>query len=400
MTREYPFTGRSVFKNQRKLQPRYIPNELIHRKAQLKQLRNIFKEAIIHPESQHMKVIQLIGPTGSGKTSTAHHFSTLLEREARRLKNKLSVIHVNCKLEARTRANLYRRLLSKAIGRDARGYPAEEYLSKLLEHLHETNKYLLVILDDVDHLIRNSSPEKQGAGVVYDMTRLNELDLAGPAHVLGVVFIAKDHSFLELLDPSERSSLGNLVVRLPHYDRDQLIDILEARAKEAFRPGAVSRNLIEYVADLASGRKEDPGDCRYALDLLLSAGIKADEDRFEEITFEHVREVHSSFLWGISAEELKDLGAHSIMVLRAAVQALRSGKSAYVPMKAVHEYYEILCGARNFTPLSYTRIKQLLRELDSIGALDQEPGKGIGVAGATLKDLEQDLSDLEKCFKI
>ena len=346
-----------------------------------------------------MKVVQLLGPAGSGKTSTALWFSRCLEEAAGERAVRLKAVHVNCKVEVKTQLSLYRTLLAKASGKDVRGFPAEEYLRLLLEHLRKEGRYLVILLDDVDYLVHRGKEEQPEGGVVYDMTRLDEIQLGEPSRVLGVVFIARDDGFWGLLDPSERSSLGQLIVRLPSYCKRELLDILEARVEEAFTPEAVPREVLEYVSDLASGKKEDPGDCRYALDILYSAGLKAEEDRAEEVSLEHVREAYSETSWGVLAEDLLTLGPHGILVLRALAQALGGGRSAYASVKAVHEYYEMICETREVHAFSYTRVRQLIKELSYLGALELEPGKGVGVAGATLSNLGQGLDALEQRMK-
>ncbi len=53
--------------------------------------------------------------------------------------------------------------------------------------------------------------------------------------VIGVIFIARDASFKKLLDPSEVSTLGNVVIKMPIYSSEQLRDILRNRVDIAFK---------------------------------------------------------------------------------------------------------------------------------------------------------------------
>jgi len=138
--------------------------------------------------------------------------------------------------------------------------------------------------------------------------------------VVGVIFIARDAGFCDLLDPSERSTLGNVVIRLPSYDAGQLKDILFGRVEEAFKPGVVKDEIIEYVADLVAGKKHDPEYCRFASDILLTPGLIADAERTSPVSIEHIRRVVAKTFWGISSEELMALDEHGIAVLTGAVQ--------------------------------------------------------------------------------
>ncbi|MBL7080094.1 AAA family ATPase [Candidatus Bathyarchaeota archaeon] len=391
----------SVFRDGSKLLPRYIPGALLHRERQLSMLDNIFRDTLENPRENYMRVVQLLGPTGSGKTSTALWFGSKLQREAGERRGiTLGIVHVNCKVEAKTQRSLYRKILMKAAGRDVQGGPTEEYLTLLLDHLRKQGDYLVIILDDVDYLIRLSKQEQPEGGVIYDLTRLNEVHLGEYMNVLGVLFIARDDGFRSLLDSSERSSLGRLVVRMPHYGKDELVDILRARVEEAFNPDTVPPEVVGYVADLASGRREDPGDCRYALDLLLTAGMMADERREATVSLEHVRSSYADATWGPSDEELNALSPHCILVLGAAVLVLKRRMTPYVSVKDVHEFYRMACDTRGVRPLGYGRVRQLILELNAIGGLDLGPKGGVGIAGATLDDLEWSLIAMEKKIKL
>jgi cell division control protein 6 len=229
-----------VFCDREKLFPRYIPGALPHREPQMRVLQDLFMEFLRRPGEAYQRVVQLLGPIGAGKTCTANRFCLQYQREAEEKGISLKYVHVNCKLEARSSFTLYRTLLETAAPEVAsRGQSPGEMLRLLVDHLRSEGMYLLLVLDDVDYLIRRQKGEEPEGGVVYDLTRLNEMHLGEPGNVVGVIFIARDEGFRDLLDPSEVSSLGSVVVRLSGYDAGQLWDILAARVEEAFRPGAV-----------------------------------------------------------------------------------------------------------------------------------------------------------------
>jgi cell division control protein 6 len=195
-------------------------------------------------------------------------------------------------------------------------------LRQIVNHLRHEGKFLLLTLDDVDYLIRMSKEKREEGGVVFDLTRLNEMFLGEFQQVVGVIFIARDASFKKLLDPSERSTLGNVVIKLPGYDAEQLRDILRDRVDDAFRSGAIGDEIVEFVAELASGKSYNPGDCRFALDILLVSGLIADAEDSESISIEHVRKAASESFDGISSEDLMALDEHTMLILIGAVQAL------------------------------------------------------------------------------
>ena len=386
-----------MFCDREKLFPRYIPGALPHREPQMRVLQGLFMEFLRRPGETYQRVVQLLGPIGAGKTCTANRFCLQYQREAEEKGISLKYVHVNCKLEARSSFTLYRTLLEMAAPEVAsRGQSPGEMLRLLVDHLRNEGMYLLLVLDDVDYLIRRQKGEEPEGGVVYDLTRLNEMHLGEPGNVVGVIFIARDEGFRDLLDPSEVSTLGSVVVRLSGYDAGQLWDILAARVEEAFRPGAVEEGIIGYVADLAAGKRHQPGDCRFALDILLTAGLIADDEQADSVNLEHVRTAVGETYWGMSSEGLLALDEHSMLVLRGAIQALRFEKTPYVDLRTVHEFYKVSCETQELCPLSYSRVRELAMDLHHGGFIDYQMERGIGIAGASLEDLSRILSNLER----
>jgi cell division control protein 6 len=74
-------------------------------------------------------------------------------------------------------------------------------------------------------------------------------------------------------------------IHLNEYDYEQLLEILRYRASEAFYKGAVSDEVLEFMAQAASDRK----DARYAIDLLWRSGKFAELEGSDTVTAEHVR---------------------------------------------------------------------------------------------------------------
>ncbi|MBS7613935.1 hypothetical protein KEJ48_06835, partial [Candidatus Bathyarchaeota archaeon] len=62
------------------LSPRYIPAFLPHRQNYLGMLRNLFSDFLERPKEIYQKVVQLYGPTGSGKSRAAKNSSQKLKR--------------------------------------------------------------------------------------------------------------------------------------------------------------------------------------------------------------------------------------------------------------------------------------------------------------------------------
>lgn len=389
-------SSKTVFKKKSSLSPRYVPAFLPHRQTHLKMLRNLFSDFLERPKECCEKVVQIYGPTGSGKSCTAIRFGMDFELEAKAKGVPLKFVHVNSKLGVDSTYALYQTILQKISPESAgRGYSPSEMLRQIVFHLKRAGEYLLLAIDDADYLVRVLKEKRGESGVIFDLTRLNEMFLGEPQHVVGVIFIAKDSSFRNLLDPAEVSSLGSVILRMPSYTSEQLAEVLMARAEEAFRPGAVSWEVVEFTADLAAGKSYNPGDCRFALDILLTAGLIADSQWCDRVTLEHVRMVASEWFDGISTEDLASLDTHETLVLLAAAKALDALKTPYVSMKEIHEYYMAECEDRKLKPVSYDKVKEHVETLHCMGLLNRTP-KGVCIVGASVKDLSRVLATMQK----
>ena len=387
----------SVFKNRDSLFPRHIPTSLPHREYQIRMLHDLFTDFLEKPKESYQRIVQVLGPIGSGKSCTAYRFGIELEREAKAHKIPLRVVHVSCKLGVDSRYALYQTVLQKVAPDIAsRGYSTNEMLRQLVYHLKDTSEYLLLTLDDVDYLIRMSKEKKEEGGVVFDLTRLNEMFLGEYQQVVGVIFIARDASFKKLLDPSEVSTLGNVVIKMPSYSIKELSDILKKRVEIAFKPNTVEDAIVEFVAELAAGKSYNPGDCRFALDILLTSGLVADAEMSDYVTLEHVRKAASESFDGISSEDLITLDEHAMLTLIGSVQALGFYKTPYVSMKDVYEYYVLACEGREVEPLSYSKIRDYVKDLHFRGLVNYNPEKGISIIGASVEDLSRVLQTIQR----
>ena len=89
---------------------------------------------------------------------------------------------------------LYRKLLEKAAPAIAsRSLSPEEMLSQLIRYLKDEETYVILTIDEIDYLC------KRGEHVIYDLTRLNEVNSSEPINILGVILISRDLSYYKFL---------------------------------------------------------------------------------------------------------------------------------------------------------------------------------------------------------
>jgi archaeal cell division control protein 6 len=320
-----------IFKDRKKLSPRYLPKEIPHRENQIDLLVRTFLDIKDDPDKFPLTVLQIIGPAGIGKTSTVIKFSDILENELRKNKVNIKIVYINLKLQGGNKYAIYKYLLSCiAPELPAQGLSAEEMLRQLLDYLNRNNIYSLIILDEIDYLIKISKE----IGIIYDLTRLNEFDPSKKCNVKGVIFIARSTEFYEKLDEAELSSMGRTYIEFPNYTIEQVSDILIRRSKDAFQTNVIGTDIIDWIAKIVISPIVN-GDIRYALDLLSYAGNLAESEGTEKIFLDHVKKINKQIYNGITDEDIKELSKLQIIVLLGIIKGLKIKNKDYVDLKEI-----------------------------------------------------------------
>jgi Cdc6-like AAA superfamily ATPase len=285
------------------------------------------------------------------------------------------------KLQGGNKYAIYRLLLERiAPELPAQGLSAEEMLRYLLRYLRENNQYALIIMDEIDYLVKTS----KDSNLIYDLTRLNEFEPNKPCNVKGVIFIARSTEFYSKLDAAELSTLGRLPTLFNPYTLNQISDILEKRASEAFIYKAIGSDVIDKIASITSS-PEVNGDVRYGLDLLLYSGNLAESQRSDRITLDHVRKVHSQLHPSLTTEDIEQLSRSHLLTLMALVRTLKIRKKPYVELKDVRNHAAELAEQLQVKRID---IEDYLDDLKNRKIVDIKSLKEIGLHGVSLADLE------------
>ena len=314
-----------IFKDINKLSPRYIPERLPHREKDIEELLMFF-----HPQLNTILPVQVIGPVGCGKTSVS------ISTGRKLVKRSFKPLYINLKI-ANNKFFIYNSLLEQlSKGYSSRNLGPEEILAKLINIIRKRKIKAYIILDEIGYYVKST----RDSSIIYDLTRVNEISPQARGIVLGIVFIARDLGWYKVLDASERSSLGNIILNLEPYTKDQLIDILEYRVSEAFNPGSIDFDVIDYIADITV--KEASSDVRYALDLLQYAGILAERRGDIRVTLDHVRHVLSRLNPYITSEDLYTLSEAERLALLALAYILRRKSVAYASFTEIFDEFKLV----------------------------------------------------------
>ena len=371
----------TIFRDKSKLSPRYLPSELPHRGKQIEQIDHIFGASYSNPSKFPLTVLQIVGPAGIGKTSTVLKFSKLLADKFLHNRLTLKTAYVNLKLQGGNKYGIYRFVLERVAPElPSQGLSAEEMLRYMLRYLNENNIYLLIILDEIDYLIKIS----KDTGIIYDLTRLNEFDPDAPCNAKGVIFIARSTDFYHKLDQAELSTLGRVPMEFPIYSIKEVSDILVNRCSEAFIANAIGSNVIDEVAKFTVSPANN-SDIRYALDLLLYAGNLAEVQGTGRVTLDQIRKVHGQIHSSINTEEIEALSKSQIFTLMAVIRALRAKKKQYVELKEIRIRAQELSEEFKLKKLD---VEDYLDDLEARKIIEIRSLKEIGMHITSLHELE------------
>jgi cell division control protein 6 len=395
MPRDYiedELSRKSVFKSEQYLSVDYVPESLPHREAESMALAQSFKTLIASPGRTSQKFI-IEGNVGTGKTAVTKRFAEMMVKAAARRGIRLHKLHINCRVN-RSAYLVYLRILREFKPKfPRRGHSPEELLQMIIEVLDDEDRYLLLILDELDYFIK-----QKGSDILYNLTRLMDDRLNAPQR-LSIIGVGREIPLDEsVFDASTLSTLQRNLLRFGKYDAVQLYDILEDRVRFAFEEGAVMTEALQIISEIAAER----GDARYAIELLWRAGKQADSSGSSVIIPDFVRKAKADTHPELRREVFETLSTQNQLLLLAAARQLKEARSAYVTMGEVEDMYKSICEEYDTEPRAHTQVWEWIQDLTSHGIVDtKRSGAGhrgqttlIGLSEIPAEKLEQFLTRL------
>ena len=401
-------SGEPIFENKEVLRPSYTPHELPHRNEQINQMATILVSALRGDTPSN---ILIYGKTGTGKTASAKFVSQELESTSKKYDVPCEVEYINCEVtdtQYRVLAQLANKFIeknrtvieSKLDGlEDLRsraetdvaalsgtwfdtieaiddridtletdreemdpvpmtGWPTDRVYSTFFDAVDYEERVVVIMLDEIDKLV-----EKSGDDTLYNLSRMNSELVNSRISIMG---ISNDLKFTDFLDPRVKSSLGEEEIVFPPYDANQLRDILQHRANVAFKPEALTDDVIPLRAAFAA---QEHGDARRALDLLRTAGELAERSQADTVEEAHVRKAQDKIELDRVVEVVRTLPTQSKIVLFATILLEKNGVHN-VNTGEVFNIYKRLCEEIDADVLTQRRVTDLISELDMLGIVN------------------------------
>lgn len=350
----------SIFLNKEVLQVRYLPETILHRNEQMKQLASILAPSLRNEKPSNLFIY---GKTGTGKTLCILDALKRLNKISTDKEILLKTIYINCKLK-KVADTEYRIIaqLAREVGEEVpmTGLPTDEVYNIFLKKLDDKKQTVILILDEIDQIIK-----KTGDQILYTLTRINTELVKSQVAFVG---ISNDVRFMEDIDPRVKSSLGEEEIIFPPYNALELKDILEKRSNMAFKENILMDGVLAKCAAYAA---REHGDARRALDLLRVAGEVAERNNSAEINLEHIDLAEEKIEKSRIIEIIETQPRQSQIVLFSILLVLeKKQKGEIAETGEVFEQYKEICKQTGSNILTQRRISDLISELDMLGLIN------------------------------
>ena len=327
-----------IFKDERVLNPEYLPELLPHREHQIERIARNLTPASRGKLPQNMFIV---GIPGIGKTACIK----FIFRKFEEFSDRVNTVYINTWNYNTSHAILAKLVLDLGSFVQRRGLSKDEVLERLIETLKKSNKSLVVCLDEVDQLV------KKDEKALYDLLRLNQY-VDNP---IGLVMISNYRDIFINVEPRIKSSLSIEGVEFKSYSLQEMKDILMERCKHAFRSGVLQEGVIHICANHAVNKS---GDVRVGLECLRRAARICEEEGSDKITVNHVKKV----LKGVGPVKL-NLMKENLEGVKKNIVELLSGEKQITSTELYRKY------VKKFGKMSRQAFRKHVKHLEDIGML-------------------------------
>lgn len=342
--------GSRIIRDPEPLKQDYIPPKLLFRDEQIAAVAQIVAPIL---RKQRCSNLLLYGKTGTGKTATARLVLNELKTKAKEFGVSVCLCYSNCRLAGTE----YRVVLDLAetvgVKIPFTGLSLGEAYSRVATQISAENLNLLVVLDEIDYLAKNST-----GNLLYELTRSHEKLSPGTISLIG---ISNDLRFKEMLDPRVLSSLGEEEMVFPPYSVEELRLILAERVKLAFNEGCITEAAVNLCAALAGS---EHGDARRAVDLLRVSAEVAEREGNPRVEERHIRIALQKMEQDRLVEALRVLPLQAKLILLAVVKSGNSSSTG-----SIYQTYLTLSSRVGAETLTARRVSGILSELDMQGLI-------------------------------
>lgn len=263
----------TLFENQSKLSPDFVPEELVHREGEPEGLVR-FLEPVLRGDPG--RTVLVVGSVGTGKTALTSKLGRRLEGVSEGEDVDLTHVQVNCRREGSPGMVLRGLAADLPVEIPKPEFNVRTAVEGMINCLRREGVHLVAVLDDLGYFVR-----RNGSGFLGSLVRVAEE--SDNSRWLSIVATSHSINFLNSVGVRVRDAFSRKLVELEKYSARQLSDILRQRAKIAFKPDSVEDGAVELISKVSARQ----GDARFALELLYHAGKSASREGADRVMLNH-----------------------------------------------------------------------------------------------------------------
>lgn len=250
----------TIFKDVRVFNSDYLPEEFKLRQSQMEEMAFSLRPAL-HGGKPSNNI--LLGPPATGKTTA---IKKLFEMAQLDCEDDIICVYVNCQLHS-TKFGIFSQIYKKIFGHNPpeTGVPFARIYNKIMNELYDTDKALIVALDDINHLFHGNIISQ----IFYDILRAHE---SYEGVRTGIFAVLSDVEFRFILDKNVGSIFNAAEINFKPYTYEETYNILKERVNLGFYPNVISNELLEEITTYTF----ENGDLRLGIDLLRISGNNAE----------------------------------------------------------------------------------------------------------------------------
>jgi cell division control protein 6 len=377
----FTVSNAKIFKNRSILSTKYLPDRLIARDQQIKDVADLVKPVLSKGQPRNAMIY---GKTGTGKTVVVRYVLKKLHNIVEKEASNVTSIFLNCR-EINTTTRIILEILDNIVPENTisrTGLSTGEYYNFLWEAINKKSSTIIVIFDEIDQL--------KDHNILYNLSRAGENIRLKEDVFIGVIGLSNDLFFSDKIESRIISSLGRRDFVFPPYDANQLSQILRDRSI-AFEDGVLDEIVIPMCAAYSA---QEHGDARKALMLLETAGEVAERCNSSKVIEKHVVQAYEELNTDCIVEMVKTLPLQSKLVLLSIVQLSKQFNGRMSTGK-VELKYQDFCTRISTRTLGRTSVSKLISELDMLGIIEA-PVQSRGRHGKTrLISLDKHIDKIE-----
>ena len=268
----------TVFQDMSVFNSDYVPEEFNLRHSQMEEMALSLRPALLGGKPTNNIIL---GPPATGKTTAIKKLFDMAELDC---DDEIVCVYINCQLHS-TKFDIFSQIHMKLFGHrpPETGVPFARVYNKIMTELYDSNKALIVALDDINHLFQGNTIST----VFYEILRAHE-SFEGVR--TGIFAVLSDIEFRYALDKTVGSIFNANEIHFNPYTYDETFKILQERARLGFYPDVISDELIDMITEYTYER----GDLRLGIDLLRISANNAEVNASRTITEENVLKAFES----------------------------------------------------------------------------------------------------------